>query len=335
MIKINKNLALFSGLFLTSTAILLLSINKFSPLIGHAAYYCQSFITTHMIPIPYYISSVPIALLFLIVSISFGKFFILMCKAQLLRHTLKVDVVVENRVIKLIKRLGLESKTVVIQSNEIVAFCLGVRMPRIYVSTGLCNQLSLKEIEAVLRHEQYHMENHDTFTMILASLSHSLFPFFPLLGDLINQYRVEREIEADQFAVARVGNKPLISALKKLLAFPTVKTVALAAIADHDTLEARIYSLMNKQYIRRQFRLRHLFITVFSSLIVAIILVTPVHAKELHHQEHDVVMLCAEGDECMQSCMSEKNLNTLYSEIPNTKKIINQSFFQPFTPAHQ
>ncbi len=334
MIRINKNITIFSGLFLLLGALLLFTLQKFSPLIGHVTYYCQSLlIDAKMIPIPYYFSIIPFAFLILILAISVIKLFILNIKVQLLKFKLRGNAILNQNVDKLIKRLGLQDRAVLVQAEKQFAFCLGVRTPKIYFSTGLVAQLSIKELEAVLRHEQYHLENHDTFTMIVASVTHSLFPFFPLVGDIIKKYRIEREIQADKFAVAQIGDESsLISALKKLLAFPTVGTVAVAAIADHDTLEPRIFSLVNKPYIQRQFRTRHLLITLFSSVILVTILVMPVHAKELHHEEHDVMMLCTDG-ECMNSCTSEKNLNKLYSEIPNTKT--NQSSSsQSFTPTH-
>jgi beta-lactamase regulating signal transducer with metallopeptidase domain len=183
-------------------------------------------------------------------------------------------------------------------------------------------------------HEQYHLENYDTFIMIVASVMHSLFPFFPLVGDLINKYRIEREIEADKFAVGKIGDKlVLISALRKLLVFPTVEKAAVAAIADKDTLEPRIYSLVNKPFFQRQFRVRHLLITIFSSLVLITSIVIPVHAEELHHEEHDVVMLCTDG-QCMNSCTSESNLNTFYSEIPAAKSDKYRSL-RPDTPSHR
>lgn len=286
-----------------------------------------------MIPIPYYLSMVPFALLFVVLAISFIKFFILSFKVQFLKLKLKGNTTVNHDTNKLINRLGLKGKATLIKSDKQFAFCLGVRTPKIYFSTGLVSQLSIKELEAVLRHEQYHLENRDTFIMIVASVAHSLFPFFPLVSDLIKRYRIEREIEADKFAVTKIGDQSsLISALKKLLAFPTIETVAVAAIADQDTLEPRIYSLVNKPYVRRQFRIRHLLITLFSSVVLATILVMPVHAKELHHEEHDVMMLCTDGA-CMNACTSEKNLNKLYSEIPNSKTMQSSSS-QSFTPAH-
>lgn len=334
MIRINKNLALFSGLFILLGVLLLFTLQKFSPLIGHVTYYCQSLlIDANMVPIPYYLSIIPFAFLFVILAVSIIKFFALYIKVQFLKIKLRGNITVDHKINKLISRLGLKNKAVLVQSDKQFAFCLGVRTPKIYFSTGLLAHLSIKELEAVLRHEQYHLENNDTFTMIVASVAHSLFPFFPLVGDLIKKYRIEREIKADKFAVAQIGDQhSLISALKKLLAFPTVGTVAVAAIADQDTLEPRIFSLVNKPYFRRQFRVRHLLVTLFSSLVLATIVVMPVHAKELHHQEHDVMMLCTDG-ECMNSCTSEKNLNKLYSEIPANQKTHLENSSHSYTPA--
>lgn len=335
MIKVNKNLIQFSGLFLLLGTILLFTIQKFSPLVGHATYYCQSFINTHMIPIPEYLSILPVAFFFLILTISFIKFLVLTFKVQYLQYLLKGKIIIEKNVNRLIKSLGLESKTIIIKSNEKFAFCLGFKNPKIYLSTGLITQLSLEEVKAVLRHEQYHLENHDTFTMIIALTAHSLFPFFPVLGDLIKKYRIEREIAADKFAIAKIGDSSnLISALKMLLSFPTVEKIGLAAIAEQGTLEPRIYSLLNKPYAHKQLRLRNILITVFSALLVGSIMVIPIHAKELHHEEYDVMMVCTDGT-CMNSCMSENNLNKLYSEIPSTEKMSTQNSSQSYSSAHK
>lgn len=331
--SLNKNLALFSGLFLLIGALLLFTIQKFSPLIGHVAYYCQSLlIDSNMIPVPNYLSIVPFAFLFIILATSIVKFLILNIKGQFLKFKLRSNAIADQSTNMLIKRLGLQDKVVLVKSDKQFAFCLGVRNPKIYFSTELSFQLSIKELEAVLRHEQYHLEKHDTFIMILASVVRSLFPFFPLIGDLIKKYRIDREIEADKFAIKAMGEQyALISALKKLLVFPTIGTVAQASIADQDTLEPRIYSLVKKPYYRRQFKLRHLFITLLSTLILVVIITVPVYAQELHHEDHDVLMFCTD-ETCMNSCMSKKNLNKLYSEIPSTKTS-EPGYSQSYTPS--
>lgn len=315
MIKINKNLALFSGLFLIIGTILLLLIQRFSPAISHAAYYCQSFITSQIISIPQYVSVIPLISIAMILGFAVIKLLASTLKIQILKKKLRRGIVKRHKIYKLIKNLNLEKRTALIKSGKKFAFCLGIRNPKIYISTGLASHLSLKEIEAVLRHEQYHLENHDTITMIIASAVRSMFPFFPLLDDLIKNYRIEREIQADLFAIKKVeDSQPLISALKKSLTFPTVSTVTLAAIADYDTLEPRIYTLLNKNYSRRRFTIKRLLITLFSLFIIGAVIVIPVNAKELHHEDHDVMIYCTDGA-CMNSCANEKNLQKLYTEI--------------------
>src|SRR3989344_4551175 len=108
MIRINKNLALFSGIFILLGAILLFTLQKFFPLIGHIAYYCQSLLTdANMIPIPYYLSLVPFAFLLLILAISVLKFLALYIKMQFLKFKLRGSIVIDQNTEKLIKHLEL------------------------------------------------------------------------------------------------------------------------------------------------------------------------------------------------------------------------------------
>lgn len=326
MIKVNKNLVLFASLLIALTSSIFYLVQKFSPLLDHAVYYCQSLIKTQMVPIPYYLSLIPSGFIFATIIFSLIKFVLLAVKMTLLKKSLNEKETDYSQINELIEKLRLETKVSIVQSDKRFAFCLGVIKQKIYISTGLLSHLNAEELEAVLRHEQYHLENHDTFTMMLASISNSLIPFFPIIGNLIKKYRIEREIEADTFAVSKIGDRsPLISALKKLLASPTVATVTYAAIADEDTLESRINSLLERPYVRRQFRIKHLLITLFSATMLGAIMVAPVYAKEIHHEEHDVVMFCAAGGECMQSCTSEENMTKLYSEIPTKSSSSNAS----------
>ncbi len=325
MINVNKNLVFFSGLVLTASSLLFIIAQKLTPLLNHAVYYCQSFITTYIEPIPYFLSITPLVILFLLVAVSFLKFIVLSIKVIILRRKLHDKKIVHKNLFTLLTHLGLEQETIIIKSDKPFAYCLGIKSPKIYISTGIVAKLNQKELEAVLRHEQYHLENHDTFTMIIASVAYSLLPFFPLLGDFIKKYRIDREIKADTFAINKVGSQyPLVSALKKLLAFPSMKNVALASIADYDTLEPRIYFLLDKDYGRRLFRVKHLLITLFSTFLVGVVMVSPIYAEEVHHVDHDVVMLCTDGA-CMNSCKSEQNLNALPSTSSSKEQPIQKA----------
>lgn len=333
MIKINKNLTTFSLLFIVLATLLFFSFQKLFPLIGHVTYYCQSMLVeARMIPIPYFLTAIPFAILLLILTVSLIKFLSLSIKVQILKIRLRRDKLCNTKINKLLFRIGLQNKAMLVNSNKRFAFCLGVRRPMIYFSTGLVSELSLEELESVLRHEQYHLEKNDTFTMIVGSVAYSLFPFFPFIGDLINKYRVDREIEADRFSVEKIRNKNiLISALKKLLAYPTMGITTVSAIADKDTLEPRIYTLINKPYKKRRISVKNVFFSLISCIVLIAIFVFPVHAKELHHEDHDVVMLCADGN-CQNSCADKNNLEKFYSEIPSSNKSSQPQ--QLFTPMH-
>ncbi|PIR79867.1 MAG: hypothetical protein COU25_02980 [Candidatus Levybacteria bacterium CG10_big_fil_rev_8_21_14_0_10_35_13] len=324
MIRINKSLILFLGLFALLAITLLFIIQKFFPLIGHAIYYCQSFISSFIIHIPHYLSIIPLVALFFIIAISFTRFITLIIRIQILKNKLIGKVKIDNLKEEFIKNLGLKGRTVIIESNKVFAFCFGIREQKIYISTALISKLSKKEIKAVLLHEEYHLENHDNFIMIVASILQSFFPFFPLLSDLIKKYKIDREIEADKFAVAKIGDKkPLITALKKLLSYPIIETVPVAAIADYETLEPRIYSLINKNYNRRRFRLKYLLFSLFSLATVVIMIVTPVYANEIHNENQDILMLCSNSNQCINSCSSSQNYSGTYLE-----KSPNESFSQ-------
>lgn len=195
--------------------------------------------------------------------------------------------------IKLLEKLQLREVTYLIESEKQFAFCLGIRHPKIYISTSLVNLLTFQEVEAVLRHERYHLNNRDTLTMLIASVGESLLPFFPLFSDFLHNYRIEREINADAEAIQGLGDeKPLISVLKKLLATTSIAVVTASAVADYDTLEQRINALIKKDFHFRKFKTKHIFISLVSVLVMIILTLAPVQAVEVHHRGEDVMMIC-------------------------------------------
>ncbi len=318
MLKINKSLALFLGLFFTLVFTLLFLMEKLKPLLGHVAYYCQSFMQTRIIQIPYYLSALPLILVSLVLVIAIIKFLAILMRTQYLKYRLQKQIVNDPEITKLINRLELSTKIQLIKSKKPFAFCLGVFNQKVYISTGLVSLFTKKEIIAVLRHEQYHIENHDTVTMVVASIVRSLFPFSPYIVNLIKNYRIEREIAADKFAIQITGDrKGLLTALEKFLSSSSEPNAALTNIADNDTLEARICSLLNKPYQINKTRNNQLILSLFSGLVLVIFVVVPVHATEIHHQNHDVMMVCTQGD-CINSCTKESELNKLFSQMQNS-----------------
>ncbi len=316
MIRINKNLFIFTGLILLLGVSSFVFLQKLLPLVSHVTYYCQTFINSLSLPIPYYFGIIPFLLFFVFLFIATIKLFIIFVKVQLLRKNLLKKSKLHTNLQLILEKLQLSDKTNLIESDKQFAFCLGVRSPKIYISTKLVNLLTIQELEAVLHHERYHLDNRDTLTLLIASIGESLLPFFPLFSDFLRNYRIEREIQADAVAIRRLGNKaPVIAVLKKLLVIPSMQLAVASAIADQDTLEPRILALIKKDFHFRKFRMRHIFISAVSVLIMSIISFAPVQAVEVHHQGEDVVMICPQNNECLNSCKQEYSINKkIYSE---------------------
>jgi beta-lactamase regulating signal transducer with metallopeptidase domain len=158
----------------------------------------------------------------------------------------------------------------------------------------------------------------------------SISVFFPVLENLFKKYRIEREIEADKFAVAcSEDSRPLIAALMKLLETPSKRTSAVAAIADYDTLEKRIYFLVNKPYLRKESYVKNFLITIISSVFLAFILFMPVYADEIKSTGNNFIAICTYSN-CQNACA--KGAEAGYSENPENSNL-QKSSPASYTPA--
>lgn len=184
----------------------------------------------------------------------------------------------------------------VINSSKPFAFCFGIIRPKVYISNKLKSLLTKKELEVVIAHENYHLKSHDTITLTLANFFESLFPYFPIISDVIKHYRIERELMADQFAILESGgNKDLVNVLKKLLKFrPSFSYAGIPTIAEIDTLEPRINKLINNQHFVKKFKLRNLIISFMSVLILVTLAIIPIKTAEVHTRGGDTVVLCVD-----------------------------------------
>lgn len=275
---------------------------------------CQSFINALSIPLILFSAFAIVAAI---------KLLIIYIKVQLSKKKLIRNCRSNTNFSSLLEKLQLIDKAYLIESEKHFAFCLGIRHPKIYISMSLANLLTPEELEAVLRHERYHLNNRDTLTMLVASVSESLLPFFPIFSDFLRNFRIEREIKADAEAIRGLGDeRPIVSVLKKLLATPSVAIVIASAIANHDTLEPRIRALVKKDFHFKKLKASNVLITLCSVFVIAIIALTPVQAVEIHHKGEDVVMICPSNNECLNSCKqiysaNKKNSseNVLYTPL--------------------
>lgn len=106
----------------------------------------------------------------------------------------------------------------VVDKTSPVAFTIGLWRPCIVLSTGLLSMLDHDEEKAVVYHEVHHLWHRDPLKTTLLSVFAAMMPYIPVLKHTSQQYRIVREILADNEAIERTGNAVGIgSALLKLL----------------------------------------------------------------------------------------------------------------------
>ena len=166
---------------------------------------------------------------------------------------------------------------ILVFQNEVVcwAFSAGLFRPKIYLSTGLIQLMTVEEIQAVLRHEVYHCRQFDTLrNLIINFLSDSMF-FLPVFRNLKRNFQVSSEKAADRFAIL-CGSSPLefSKALIKLFRVRNqVQKTILVAINQGD-LTDRIETLISNNDTEKESKFT--FSLAFSfSLAISIFAGTP------------------------------------------------------------
>ncbi|AJY74670.1 M56 family metallopeptidase [Paenibacillus beijingensis] len=139
------------------------------------------------------------------------------------------------------------SGILVIDREEPAAFTMGMLKPRIVISTGLMSLLEPRELEAVILHETYHQKHGDPRNLFLLSLFASVFWYIPLLGWLCHQYKIVREVLADNEAMSRQGTAAdLAGALLKMLKRGGAEPPSFAHVSFAETsINCRIRLILN------------------------------------------------------------------------------------------
>ena len=318
MKQLNKNFITFSSLALFLGIITLLLLYKVLPVFFlHTVYYCQQIFHAYSIQIPQPMSFLFIGIAGLFILSFFIKLSNTIWKQYQFRKSLRKSNTVYKKILPLLQKLRIQDHASVIKNTHSFAFCLGFRKPHIYISTQTIKTMTTKELEAILWHEKYHLEHRDSLTMFIASITQFLFPFFPMVADLLQQYKIEREIQADNTAIRELGTrKPLISVLRKLLQHPTPSLLFASAIGDNRTLEERINSLVKNSPSLPRVKKRNILLSIFSLAILILSIAIPVHATEVHTNMQDTMMICLEGNNCASWC-KEHNTVIPYSSSDN------------------
>jgi len=320
MIRIPKHLAFFTGLLAVLLVIATLILQKYMPIfLHHTVYYCQELMRSFSVQMPKSLGPVMVIAAAVLGGVVVSKLIDAFVKMYLFRKKLLRKQSVPQVTYALEKKLSLIGKVSIIEDSRPLAFCFGIRQPKIYLSTGMLQMTNQQELEAVLHHEKYHLEHRDSLTHLVASIAVSLFPFFSILTDLMNRYHMKREMNADQAVVkAMKGTTSLIAVMKKFLLHEPTPIFAFApALAQWDTLELRIKALVKQKVVYPRPSFMRISVSFLSMAVMYGLLIAPVSAIELHDKQEDVMMVCVHGNECASWCKANATVVPSMSKAPN------------------
>lgn len=199
----------------------------------------------------------------------------------------------------LAEKYSLQNKIIIFDNSRLMAFCLGILHPKIYLSSNVLKNMSNSEIEAIILHERQHVIGKDNLLMLFLNLIKTAFFFFPIVTDFVNNLEIQREIKADQSVVRETGRKiNIISALRKIIESKPNYVYA-NAFSESFSIEPRIRSLVGKK--NRWFSIKYSSVVVSLSVFLFLANIT-LSRIEIHPQKNSSTMLCLGKGTCSNIC---------------------------------
>ena len=279
-------------IFLLSIASLTALFKKYALLtFQHLVDTCQQLVATFFSSGTHFIGLMLVALAVVVAVIFFAKTIFSLLKTQK-----KIDLLlayksntVPNKLRRVLKKVGLKKdEVVVVQKRSNHAFNYGVRSQKILLSKGLIKNLTLKQLEAVVLHEQYHLENQHSPLLILSEVISSTLFFLPIAKEVNKKMKVMFEKQADAFAENIQGSSSYLN--MALLKVPNSRIQYYPGFA-----------------MRREHEMSRnsVFVSIFVILVAVSLFLFPtnLHAnKEIYQERADE---CAQS-QCTTHCPTDK-----------------------------
>lgn len=178
------------------------------------------------------------------------------------------------RMQRIVEQGGCSTPVRVLEIPPPTAFSQGLLRPTIVISEGAMELLDDAELAAVLAHEQEHCRGRDPLRLLLARALSSALCALPLARWLRERAEVGLEVAADVRAARDAGQRPLRSALEKMLDYPADFN-ALLYTAGFDLERLRIEHLVGRPTYspprRRVVAVSLVTVTLFAAAAVALI----------------------------------------------------------------
>jgi Zn-dependent protease with chaperone function len=138
----------------------------------------------------------------------------------------------------------LGTEIIVVKDDAFVALAIGMRRPKIVVSTAVIDHFSEDEVKAILLHEWHHCRNRDNAKMFLMTLLTNAFGYWPIMKPIFRYYQTWTELLADRFAIRKMGTElHLANVLLKLSKWGKMRQPA-AAVHFATTMHYRIMQVL-------------------------------------------------------------------------------------------
>lgn len=165
------------------------------------------------------------------------------------------------------------SKVVLVDSSVPIAFCFGFVCPRICLSTGILDLLSISQLRATLCHEDFHRQRFDPLRILLIeAISTALF-FLPAVREWRSLVKITLELDADEYAALRAGKPALAGALHRLLTHssksqPILKGTATIGLSANT---ARIAALLGERDVPQNISRRNFVVSILIVWVLCLI----------------------------------------------------------------
>lgn len=131
-------------------------------------------------------------------------------------------------------------------NNDFAAISIGFFSKKIVISRNLINNISQKELEAIVLHELHHVKSNHSIILFFSQLIVSTFFFIPILKDFQLVIKLELEKSADKYAVSiQKTAKHVKNSLKRVLVGND--DFSLFPKFSYDVIDQRINSLNSKK----------------------------------------------------------------------------------------
>lgn len=159
--------------------------------------------------------------------------------------------------------------TLWLEHSRPLAFSLGGRRGLVVATEGLAEQLTPREMFAVLEHERAHVRGRHHLLLGTAETVASVLPFVPLLRQAFTALRDLVELAADATAARRCGTRALRDALTRVaeVDLPDLPPTALAA--GNHAIELRLHRLSDPGPTRGRVRRAFGACVVGTALVVS------------------------------------------------------------------